>query len=299
VTSAGRAGTLPSMAAVDVRRTLSDTERAEIEAFVAPTGGERALSDHLWLDLRAGGRPGFVAVIARRDGAVSAYAQLSATNEGLLFGVAGSPDDPGWRAAAAAALATARGRQVEWWVTNPGDGARQLAADHGLMPGRQLLQMRRPLPLDEASAIETRPFRPGIDEEAWLAVNNAAFAEHPEQGGWDLATLRLREGEPWFDPAGFLMHELDGRVAGFCWTKVHAELDPPAGEIYVIAVDPAFHGRGLGKQLTIAGLAHLAERGITVGMLYVDAANAAAVGLYRRLGFTVHREDQAFTGMAQ
>jgi mycothiol synthase len=129
-----------------------------------------------------------------------------------------------------------------------------------------------------------------------LEVNNAAFAGHPEQGGWDLATLRQREAQPWFDPAGFRLHERDGRLAGFCWTKVHSDTLPVLGEIYVIAVHPDFHGLGLGKALTVAGLDHLARRGVTTGMLYVDRDNVAAFELYQRLGFTTNRADRAYAG---
>lgn len=87
---------------------------------------------------------------------------------------------------------------------------------------------------------------------------------------------------------------MDGRLAGSCWTKVHRDVDPPMGEIYIISVDPKFHGRGLGRALTVAGLEHLSEDGLSVGMLYVDRVNEAAVGLYRSLGFRPHRLERAY-----
>jgi mycothiol synthase len=103
--------------------------------------------------------------------------------------------------------------------------------------------------------------------------------------------------EPWFDPAGFVLAvDADG-LAGFCWTKVHPKgPDAPEalGEIYVIGVDPDFHGMGLGRQLTLAGLAWIADRGVTTGMLFVDAANTPALHMYDKLGFTPVREDRAY-----
>ncbi len=192
------------------------------------------------------------------------------------------------------------GADVTWWGhEQPADAA---LADslHMPPPYRRLLNMRRSLPLDlddtdatlaATNKVPVRPFVVGQDEQAWLDVNNAAFTWHHEQGCWDLATLRERMRQPWFDPAGFLLHERDGRLAAFCWTKVHAH---GVGEIYVIAVHPDFHGLGLGRALTVTGLRHLSEIGSNVAMLYVEADNAAAVKLYESLGFETAHTDVAY-----
>jgi mycothiol synthase len=193
------------------------------------------------------------------------------------------------------------GGNLRLWRSKASAADDALASVHGFHLERNLLQMRCPLPLPgpvagsaPAAPIATRPFRPGGDEEAWLATNNRAFASHPEQGHWDLATLLEHEREPWFDPEGFLLLEEGGRLVGSCWTKIHASTDPPLGEIYVIGVDPEFHGRGWGRALTRAGLDWLAGRGLQVGMLYVDADNRAAVSMYRSMGFAEDHVDRAY-----
>jgi len=193
------------------------------------------------------------------------------------------------------------GGEVRWWVTDPHEDDTAAAAAHGLVAERDLLQMFVPLPVGEpVPPIALRTFEPGKDEDAWVEVNNRAFAAHPEQGGWTRDVIELREQEPWFDPDGFLLHHdpSTGRLAGFVWTKVHDDETPPVGEIYVIAVDPDFAGHKLGRALTLAGLDWMHRiRSVERGMLYVDAANEPAVRLYTSIGFTVDHVDRAYAGV--
>ncbi len=189
------------------------------------------------------------------------------------------------------------GRPFRLWAHGEHIGAIALAERYGLTRDRVLLKLRRLV--DEAAfdepvfpdGVTVRPFTPGRDEAAVADVNARAFAWHPEQGRWTVEDVRVREEEPWFDPAGFLLAVetlADGtseRVVGFHWTKV-PDATAGHGEVYVLAVDPDHHGRGLGSALTLAGLHHLRDRGIRTVTLYVEADNEPAIRTYQRLGFT-------------
>jgi mycothiol synthase len=196
--------------------------------------------------------------------------------------------------ALAVAAADAGARSVTIAVHPADEATPAVAAEAGwkLVRHQLLLHCALPLhvPADDAPAT-FRAFDSDRDADAWLEVNNRAFAWHPDQGDWTADDLERRRAEPWFDADGFLVHETDGQLDGFCWTKVHpaSEHEPALGEIFVIAVDPRSHGRGLGRSLVTAGLDHLHTRhGVTTGMLYVEADNTAARSLYASLGFSVH-----------
>lgn len=199
------------------------------------------------------------------------------------------PDDDLTVLADAVALARGAGDDAPVWVHGADDDRDARMRSLGLVTERTLLQLRRPLPAPIAS-LPTRPFTPD-DLDELVAVNNRAFAWHPEQGGLTPSAVHARMAEPWFSADGLRVLELDGRIAGFCWTKVHDEPEP-VGEIYVIGLDPDFAGRGLGGPLTAAGLEWLAARGLPTAMLYVEADNTPARRLYDRLGFGIHRTDR-------
>jgi mycothiol synthase len=201
------------------------------------------------------------------------------------------------------AVADAGGGSIHWRVAEPTTEHRTIARSAGFTGDRVLWQMRRSLPADlPQPPLELRPFVPHDDDEDWLRVNNAAFAWHPEQGDWDRAQLRERLAEPWVDLDGFLLlprtaadDRPGGAIDGFCWTKVHANTVPLQGEIFVIAVDPEATGLGLGRRLVLSGLQWLHLRGCEVATLYTESDNAAAVGLYRTLGFDVHHDVRVFS----
>jgi mycothiol synthase len=190
------------------------------------------------------------------------------------------------------------GEKLRLWAHGEHPAAALMARRHGFTEARALWQMGRTLvdPVDEPSwpdGVTVRAFVPGVDEEAFVEVNNKAFAWHPEQGGWSVRDVLLREAEPWFDPEGFLLAvDPTGRILGFHWTKIHPDR---LGEVYVLGVDPAEHGHGLGRALTLAGLRHLRDRGMRNVMLYVEGDNARAIRTYERLGFVHWGTDVAYS----
>jgi mycothiol synthase len=289
---------------VKIREKLDDQETDGVLAVVeaaTEADGVRPLSEHAMLHLRHGGDPHARSLLVLEQDTLVGYAHLDPADE--TEGPGGEAEGPSGELVIhpahrrrghgarllRATLDLADGR-LRLWAHGDHPAAVALAASSGFERARSLWRMRRPLsaPLpayDLPEGVRLRTFVPGQDEEEWLRVNAAAFAHHPEQGAWTMDDLMVREREPWFDPEGFFLAVRDDRLAGFHWTKIH-DAEEPLGEVYVVGVDPAEQGTGLGRALTVAGLAHLRSRGLAQVMLYVDEANPAAIRLYESLGFT-------------
>ncbi|TMK65240.1 MAG: mycothiol synthase [Actinobacteria bacterium] len=307
------------MLSVEAVQRLAPADLAVLDAIerdATVDAGHPVIGEAIWRDAH---EPvdGSRSVVARRDGQLVGVGHLAATTTvppHLELGLVVSPGedrDPVARELVARAVEAARasplgstdGAALTVWILGVERESDAIVRDAGFVPDRELWQMRVPLPLRETArwpeGFTVRTFEPGHDDDAWVAVNNRAFAGHPEQGGWTGETLRQRARESWFDPRDFLLaFDQDLQLAGFCWTKVHPAAPPiepaPLGEIYVIGVDPDRQGTGLGRALVVGGLEAIAEHGITAGMLFVDSANAAAVGLYEAIGFARHRVDRAY-----
>jgi len=295
----------------------------DLVRHAAEEDGVNPLSEHVMLHLRYGGDPRARNVLLWHDGDLAGYAHLDPTDP--VEGPAGEMViDPALRGRGLGLRLTraltgeAGSAGLRLWAHGDLPAAARLAAAAGFSRTRALWQMRRSLQTwigkpQVADGITVRTFKPGQDEDAWVSLNHRAFSRHPEQGAWTRADIDMREREPWFDPEGFFLAERDSDLVGFHWTKIHGgneEMGHAAaaaatghgheaiGEVYVVGVDPATRGTGLGRALTLIGLRYLRSRGLAQVMLYVDETNTAAIGLYESLGFTHWDTDVMFSKSA-
>ncbi len=308
-------GTDPGAPGVELecREQLDGHHIEEVRRLVdaaTAADGVFPLSEHVLLHLRYGGDGAARHLLARRDGELIGYGHLDISDAvtgacGELAVAAGARRTGVGTALVSNMLALSPDGRLRLWAHGQQPAASALARRFSFARERVLWRMHRSLliPLPQPSlpdGVRTRAFRPGQDEAAWTALNNAAFAGHPDQGNWGPGQITLREREPWFDPAGFVLAErqlAEPELLGFVWTKVHGAGDhghDPIGEIYVLGVAPSGQGLGLGRALTLLGLHLLAARGLREAMLYVDESNTPAITLYSSLGFSRRNADVTF-----
>lgn len=277
----------PFLRESDLPAVLAFLQAVERETGVAPLGESK------YVDLRG---PGLGSGLIGEEGEISAYAHVlhhpaSDLTEMELVAATGTSD--GDLAAMVTAVVGLTTHRLLWWTFGDTRAAGFAAPRLGVH--RQLHKLVGALPLAESRPetgdVRVAAFRTGIDDAAWLEVNNAAFYGHPENGGWSRSDLAKRLALDWFEAEGFRLWWAGERLAGFCWTKRH---DGSTGEIYVIGVHPDFQGQGLGRQMVVEALWYLTDVGCTTALLYVDTVNESALGLYQSLGFELARVDRCF-----
>ncbi|MDQ3484644.1 MAG: mycothiol synthase [Actinomycetota bacterium] len=274
-----------------------------LEADARAADGAEPLNDQVRLDLQYADTSTVHLVARRSTDGIIGYAHLRHTEVGISSAhlvVAPAHRRQGVGKALVERLIRESGPGgLRVWAHGDEAAARFLSGRLGFTRVRELCQLQRSLaePLPDPSYpddVGLRTFELGRDEAAWLDVNARAFAHHPEQGDTDRDDLEQRMSQPWFDPAGFFLAERGGRLLGFHWTKVHSLPDEGTsgiGEVYVVGVDPAAQGLGLGKALTLTGLHYLRALGLDSCILYVERDNASAVAVYEKLGFTTSSVD--------
>ena len=282
---------------VAVAAELTETEANGVLRLVAAAEAVdhmRALNEAALLQLRRPHPTAQHLLVSEHEDLVG-YAQLESGTEWSTGQLLVSPDhrQRGIGTLLLQRLLQESSSPVRVWAMGDSPAARALATAAGMTRQRELLIMERGLD-DELPepvvpvGVEIRTFVPGQDEQQWLRVNAAAFADHPEQGQIDSDDLADRMAEPWFDPKGFFIATINDTMVGFHWTKQHQD---QLGEVYVLGITPSEAGRGLGKALLVTGLRSLQQRGSTCVELYVEADHQAAIELYLTYGFTTVNRD--------
>jgi mycothiol synthase len=212
--------------------------------------------------------------------------------------------EPAWRrrgvgrqlVEAGRAIEAARGNPTLFLGPPPGDpGALAFLGATGFAEHSTLwdLDLRADVPVPSPVwpvGVAPRSFRRETDLESWVALFNAAFADHVTPLQLDAALLRASDVDEDSRDEDLLLVAAAGdpdRFLGFaaCEPRRVAEGVEERAEIWTIGVDPSRQGSGLGRQLLRWGVTHLRALGVTTVTLSVNGRNERALGLYESEGF--------------
>ena len=133
-----------------------------------------------------------------------------------------------------------------------------------------------------------RTFESPGDTGPWVALFNAAFADHATPLQLDESFIAAGLDDPAIDDADtLLIEDTGGELVGFCATapERHDGVVGTRGEIWTVGVRPDRQGHGLGRQLLRWGVHRL--RSLDIGQIHlsVNGRNEGALHLYESEGF--------------
>ena len=192
---------------------------------------------------------------------------------------------PGRRAGRARSRPTRSSRRPGFALPLDGLGPRPAAA---IVRCRR----RRGPPAYVGAPVRPRP----ATSRRWVALFNAAFADHPTPLQLDpkFVAAGTRRPGPATTATSILVEEVaTGELVGFCAADVGAarrRVSPTTARSGSIGVRPDRQGRGLGRQLVRAGVERAAgDRRPERSRLSVNGRNESALGLYESEGFVRSR----------
>ncbi len=172
--------------------------------------------------------------------------------------------------------------------------AQSLLSKLGFRSVRRFLELRLEisqahLPDVEQSALPSCHLQHG-EEDKLTEIQNRSFADtwgyNPNTREGIIYRLNLSH----CPPEDVILTPDGDKPIAYCWTRIKEETTDRGtnkGHIYMLGVAPEYRGKGIGKQMLLAGLSYLKSKDIEVIELTVDSENIAACALYHSVGFWV------------
>jgi len=188
-------------------------------------------------------------------------------------------------------------RRVHVSIPETSTKAQELFVNMGFEFIRHFLELE--LDLSEAHLPEMGKIGPryrhmkGGEEDKLVHIQNRSFADTWGFNPNTVEEIVYRIGLPNCAPEDVILACDGNTVIGYCWTRTYPREDNVIrggnGRIHMLGVDPDHRGRGIGKEVILAGLSYLKGKGLGIVELTADSENEAARALYRSAGFQVRR----------
>jgi len=146
------------------------------------------------------------------------------------------------------------------------------------------------------AALECRYLQRG-EEDKLTQIQNRAFAGIAGYNPNTVEEITYRINRSKCSPEDVLLAYKGDKVIGYCWTGVACEggaTSKRKGQIFMLGVDPDYRGKGVGRKVLLAGLAHLKSKGLQVAELGTERENKIARALYKSIGFKVWKRTYCY-----